>query len=287
MDYTEYPDPKAFLSRTQSVFEDDESLHGLMLGVSLRLVEDPFHYGTQPFLATTAKNTKLDLIAVMTPPHKLQIASLNDDMAESIELVANKLHVGGWHVPAVIAQEPIARRFASEWNRRTAARPEPGMRQRIYEVRVVDRLDFARGRFRRATMEDAHRAARWLSRFHDECFGGSTATECVKNARCMIEKESLYFWEDPSPVSMAGLIRPTKRGVSIGYVYTPSQFRRNGYASAVVASLSRLALKNGKEFCTLYTDLSNPTSNRIYQKIGYRAIADVMDVSFTNTDEGA
>ena len=75
-----------------------------------------------------------------------------------------------------------------------------------------------------------------------------------------------------------------KRGVSISCVYIPPEFREKGYASAVVASLSKLALESGKEFCTLYTDLSNLISNNIYQRIGYGVVADVMEVNFTNTE---
>ena len=32
-----------------------------------------------------------------------------------------------------------------------------------------------------------------------------------------------------------------------------------------------------KRFCCLYTNLANPTSNRIYQAIGYEPIGDVVD----------
>jgi len=74
--------------------------------------------------------------------------------------------------------------------------------------------------------------------------------------------------------------RPTPHGEAIGFVYTPPSERRKGYASAVVARLSQRILDEGKLFCTLYTDLSNPTSNSIYQKVGYRAVADVVDIEF-------
>ena len=82
------------------------------------------------------------------------------------------------------------------------------------------------------------------------------------------------------PVSMAGLSRPTTHGISINDVYTAPEFREKGYASSLVAHLSQYALDHGKEFCSLYTDLANPTSNSIYQKIGYYPVADVMDVHF-------
>ena len=155
------------------------------------------------------------------------------------------------------------------------------MRQRIHELRVLEYGDHPNGKFRPATMDDIDRVEAWTNAFQEECFGSIGPEEGAAKAKSMIENGKLYFWEDPLPVAMAGLIRSTKRGVSISYVYTPPEFRRNGYASALVASLSGLALKSGKAFCTLYADLSNPTSNSIYQRVGYRAVADVIDVTFS------
>ena len=80
---------------------------------------------------------------------------------------------------------------------------------------------------------------------------------------------------------MAGCTGWTPRGVRINAVYTPPQSRRRGYASACVAALSQLLLGAGRQFCFLFTDLANPTSNRIYQQIGYRAVCDVDEYAFT------
>jgi hypothetical protein len=76
-----------------------------------------------------------------------------------------------------------------------------------------------------------------------------------------------------TPVTIAALARSTRRGVTVNAVYTPPEQRGRGHASALVAALSEEGLRRGKEFCVLYTDLANPTSNAIYQRIGYRPIA--------------
>ena len=55
------------------------------------------------------------------------------------------------------------------------------------------------------------------------------------------------------------------------------EFRGRGYASNCVAALTQKMLDQGRKFCFLYTDLSNPTSNKIYQQIGYRPVCDWMD----------
>ncbi len=96
-----------------------------------------------------------------------------------------------------------------------------------------------------------------------------------------IKAGTLWFWNDSQPVSMAARGRPTPNGEAVNMVYTPSRFRRKGYATAVVARLSQQILDKGKSFCTLYTDLSNPVSNSIYRKIGYSPKADVVDIFFS------
>ena len=74
------------------------------------------------------------------------------------------------------------------------------------------------------------------------------------------------------PVCMAAYARPTANGIAINGVFTPAEHRCRGYASALVGAVSQMSLDSGKKFCTLCTDLDNPTSNSIYQKIGYKSV---------------
>ena len=93
-------------------------------------------------------------------------------------------------------------------------------------------------------------------------------------AQQRIASGEIFMWDDGEPVSMAGSARPTRRGICINAVYTPHPQRKRGYASACVSALSQLLLNRGYEFCMLYTDLTNPTSNAIYQAIGYEPVID-------------
>ena len=99
-------------------------------------------------------------------------------------------------------------------------------------------------------------------------------------AASRVETALLALWVDEEPVSMAGFPAHTRNGVRIGYVYTPEARRRRGYATTLVAELSSHALDLGFSHCVLYTDLANPTSNRIYRSVGFRPLQDVMDVEF-------
>jgi hypothetical protein len=82
------------------------------------------------------------------------------------------------------------------------------------------------------------------------------------------------LWIDEEPVSFAGYGGRTPNGIRVGPVYTPPELRRRGYASALTADLTKMLLDGGRTFCFLFTDLANPTSNSIYQRIGYEPVSD-------------
>ena len=74
---------------------------------------------------------------------------------------------------------------------------------------------------------------------------------------------------------------PASGGVTrISGVWTPPELRGRGYATAVVAARST-ARQDAGEACMLFTDLANPTSNAIYQAIGYRRVGDNVNIAFS------
>ena len=95
-----------------------------------------------------------------------------------------------------------------------------------------------------------------------------------------LQRSTAYIREDKVPVSIACGGGITPNGASINKVYTPPEYRKKGYASACVAALSQILLNKGYKYCFLFTDLANPTSNHIYQSIGYQPVNDWYDYSF-------
>ena len=88
-----------------------------------------------------------------------------------------------------------------------------------------------------------------------------------------------HVWEDGgSVVSIAGHSAQVSGMVRVGPVYTPPEHRRHGYGSAVTAATSQHALDGGASQVTLFTDLANPTSNSIYQQLGYQPVDDFVEL---------
>ena len=72
----------------------------------------------------------------------------------------------------------------------------------------------------------------------------------------------------------------TANGIKVSPVYTPPEYRGKGYATSCVAAVSQHLLNTGYKYCFLFTDVANPTSNHIYQKIGYQPVCEISDYSF-------
>ena len=138
------------------------------------------------------------------------------------------------------------------------------------------------GRLRVATENDLDLMKRWMFAFDLEAAHADDQAAAWRRAELKVRNGDIYIWETPDEnvVSMAAKTRPLVNVISIGPVYTPPEQRGHGYASNCVAALTQLLLDGGWKYCSLFTDLSNPTSNSIYQKMGYRPVCDFNDYVF-------
>jgi predicted GNAT family acetyltransferase len=134
------------------------------------------------------------------------------------------------------------------------------------------------GSLRLAREADLELVAGWIAAFSTEAT--SETVNAADIAANRIGRAMVFLWEDPEPVSMAAWSGKTPNGVRVNLVYTPPPRRGRGYASACVIGVTRLLLERGNRFCFLFTDLSNPTSNRIYRQLGYRPVCDATDYDF-------
>lgn len=215
----------------------------------------------------------------MTPPYGVLLGELPDGSED--ELVAG-LRDRGAGVPDVMGTVEAAERFAASWTAGHALRTELAMRHRLYTLAGLRPPDPPpAGRARAAVADDLDLVMEWLVRFHDEAEASAASPQRAIYQR-RVELGLLWLWQDGrgTPVSMASR-NVLVAGVSrIGPVYTPPAARRHGYGAAVTAACSRDALDGGAQQVVLFTDQANPTSNAIYQQIGFRAVDDRLILRF-------
>lgn len=277
-----YTDAASFLEVAGSVLEENEAANSLVLGICRRLLEHPDWLEEPPYLATVAGEQGLVLAAMMTPPHNIVLAPLGDDSASAIPSLVASLRDGGWDVPGVLAPKEVARPFAEAWVAEEGGSFELRMAQRMYACRHVEVAEGAApGSLRAATEDDRDRVYVWLRAFAQEAMGQDKPERVRRTAERGIGAGDFFLWEDEEPVSMVMRTRRAGRGITVTAVYTPPEKRRKGYATACVAALTRQLLASGYDYCALFTDLANPTSNDIYYQIGYRPVADFDEYRFT------
>jgi predicted GNAT family acetyltransferase len=200
--------------------------------------------------------------------------------------------VAGEELPGAVGAVPEAEEFAELWARHTGAHARVNMRQGVYALERVEPLPGVPGSARVATADDRDLALRWWIAFGDEVLheggpGRERAEATLDHRLSGTSSSGILLWEDEGgPLSLAGWGGPTPNGIRVGPVYTPPELRGRGYATALTAELSRRLLdgrlfEGGRRFCFLYTDLANPTSNAIYERIGYRRVAESAEILFS------
>jgi RimJ/RimL family protein N-acetyltransferase len=176
-------------------------------------------------------------------------------------------------LPGVDGPPEAARAIAAAWRQQTGGTTELRMSEAMHALdAVIDPDRPAPGMLRPAAPDDRDQLIEWAIAFDAEArmVGETSPERAARTVDARIRSGMLHVWDDGGPVSFLGVHRAIAGAVRIGPVYTPPALRRRGYASTAVAAASRCALERGARQCTLFTDLSNPTSNKIYAEVGYR-----------------
>lgn len=286
--FTSYTDANAFLHLAQAELARNEIANSLLLGIALRLSKE-ITYSSRPFfLAAVQDDDGLAAAGVMTPPYPLVVYAGRPDPDAAFAAMADGLIQQGWSTPGVNGPSPTSLHFAHVWRQRTGQPYHLVMRLRTFELRHVSLPQGVSGALRTATLADLALVETWMDAFAIEALGEETGRRDPDAARLAIEEGRIVLWQDgKEPVSMAAQARPLLHGVTVNMVYTPPARRGRGYASACVAELSQRLLDSGWQYCTLFTDLANPISNSIYQKIGYRPVCDYEQYRFGATSDAA
>lgn len=267
-----------FLARAGDFLHSRPALHTVTLTVTEALrTRGPDAFGAgAPVFGWLEEEGEVRATFFRTPPAGLNLTPLTGEQAD---LLAVRLAGAGHVLPWAKAEEATATAFARAWRRHAGVTPVLRERQRLYRLGPLTPPEpLPEGRVRWAGERDVERLVRWNREFMIDV---GEDGESVDERR--VGHRRYAFWETPdgTPVSMAG-VNPLVAGqVRVGPVYTPARFRGRGYAGAVTAEVSREALAEGAKEVVLFADLANPTSNALYQRLGYVPVADFADYDFT------
>jgi uncharacterized protein len=279
-----YESPSDLLLKVERVLVEKEAENNLPLGLLKKLQKEEEKKGfhpkdAKPFLALGEnKAGEVEFVMVQTPPHNLVICG-NETAVDSMVKWLKENNVT---IPGVVGCRPLVEKFAEAWKQETNSQAQIFMNQRIYKLETLKEFPRRKGRLCYATEDDIALAAYWTECFHNEALEPIEKEQAEEFTKNEIKSNRIFFWRDENgvPVSMAKRARESENGVVVSLVYTPDEYKKQGYATTCVGALSEWLLKEGFKFCSLYTDLDNPVSNSIYMKVGYEPVADSVEYRF-------
>ncbi|MEF7557203.1 GNAT family N-acetyltransferase [Bacillus thuringiensis] len=248
--------------------EKNEQENNLILGV-LQMVQQPI------FMGVAKQEEEVAVVFLQTEEKKQIIVAISEVMGVDIKELAKELTKVYPDIPGLIGNKKVVQRLAEEIAVLENKKMNVVMEQGVYALQQVKKKWTEEGIFREINSDELPVIEKWIYQFCEDVNLPTTKEEAEQTAHTLITNHRLFGLEiDEKLVSVAAKTRPTKNNITINFVYTPKEERKKGYASNCVAALSQRMLDEGYKTTTLYTDLANPTSNKIYQEIGYEQIAE-------------
>ena len=278
MRFKRYNDLNAFRADVFSLLLEDEVLNNLPVSI----ISDNKNKDTSEWLMCTIHDDsgRISLIAFCVKPFNITLYEPTFSRDEnSVALLAHELRRIGYAPPGVFAVTELARRFTEVYY------GDIGncscMSLVLMKLEELLQYDKAPGFYRVLSEDDLTFTPLWEQAFCIDCrLPAFSLPENEERIRTRLGKDSHFIWEDRLPVAQAVYGRETPNGAVINWVYTPPQYRGRGYATSVVAELTKSLLDRGKSFCCLYADADNPASRRVYQKLGYYDVCEFEQIQF-------
>lgn len=272
-------DLQTFYDRVVPFLQQREAEHNVLLGVLSDLLREPPKMSSaNPYMGYVETDTGEVVAVAHYAGHRLFFSHAKAGHEKALEILA--ADAASPDVLRLLVPTECEEIVKVGWGNRFGSRLSAQMPMRIYRLDTVIRANIW-GRLRWTTKDDHALIRQWMIGFDVDVYNADPTKvneERVANWMTYYAESDVYgvaFWEvDGQPVSMAATVGRSPTGMRIGLVYTPAEHRGHGYASAITAALSQYLLDSGLRFCTLATNLKNPTANRIYQAIGYYPVAD-------------
>jgi ribosomal protein S18 acetylase RimI-like enzyme len=277
-------DAQQFLDLTGEFLYAKEVQNGLMLGLTEELTKQSSQAFKPIFLNAVNFANKTAGAFVQTRSQNGIITDCGSIAVNEIVqfLIQNKIAING-----IVGPTQSATLFKDQVIENLGGIFEKAMDHKILRLDSVIWPPDCEGRPMVATDQDFELVFDWLGKFMQEASPLEVFDQEYwrTKLRDRIRKKEIYLWKHQGQfVSCCQVGQSTKNGIRISFVYTPNDCRGKGFASNLVAFVSQDQLNRGFQFCSLYTNADNPTSNKIYQQIGYNIVTDSVFYIFKNKD---
>lgn len=270
-----HSDADSLLQDAEELLIKDETEHNLILG-ALASITNQRIIPKDPLFFSIHHNN--EFLGCFLRTHSDRPILLSKMPPEACKFLAQSLTLLNIRPNEVLAPLDSCTAFLGIWNSLTQSSSKTLMHQGVYQLNKLEPLNNSRGHTETATKVHSVIVKRFCLDFLNDCFPERTGNEHESQVMTQrhLDQQSMLLWKNETGdiVAMAAKARESRNGATVSLVYTPPEFRGRGYGTAITHAVTKQLLASGKKFCNLFTDLSNPTSNSIYQKIGYQKVGE-------------
>lgn len=271
-----FNDIQTYKSEVIPYLEQDEIVNNLALGLLIAVKDE------QPIvMSTVTRENNIVMGLFQTSPKQIILSKAAEFTQEDIHQLAALLDEKLEDIPGFIGEKDLTNQLAIEITNLRKRIPYVQMNQRLYRLDDIEKKSEDNGKLKRMELVNLPLVKEWVYQFCIDINEPMSKEDAEVKAKHLIERGRVYGWEvDGEIVSMANASRPTKSNITVNFVFTPLSERKKGYASSCVSAVTELMLNSGYKTTSLYTDLDNPTSNKIYMEIGYKPLIDSIVIHF-------
>ncbi len=280
MQVIRHTDPDAFLAAAAPIGRRGEASASFFAGWAHALKRTPPPPSEHVYLATCAGDgvcgvamQRDDGPIIIGQSDPLAAAAFAADLATD------------WPVLQGVVGAPMAcEAFLRRWRELTGRGHALRVRLRQHTLTTVSDVPSAKGSARVATDADLAWLVAGQIAFIAEVRIPDSNERIHATMPKRIDRGEVWIWDDGERVAFVGFNDAAPDFARIAPVYTRPDRRSRGYATALVAALSRELIARGKRRLFLTTDVANPTSNAIYARIGFRAENDDCHFDFVGPE---
>lgn len=279
MDIELLEDPCAFTLRAADFFAADPFTSNVISVVAARTLDgSQVPASGDRWILVTGDDGSVVGAGMANRPYNLFLAKLPAGAARQL---ADHLYADDFDLPGVTGERETAREFADRWRQLRDVHPVMQISHCTYRLDDLVFPTGLAGNARRARADEMPLIAEWLDAFHEEALPHDPRVDPVELATQRIGAGEVWCWTiDDAPVAMTACSQAAAGVARVGPVYTPPMERGHGYAAGATAAATQCALDVGAAHVMLYADRSNPISNALYRRLGFRPDHDAEDLGF-------
>lgn len=289
MEFIKYNEKIDFCNQNLKILEKEEAINNIMIGSILKASEED----TRNWLMARLEdnNTIRAIMIINKPKNGLLIYAPDGNLEnEECKFIAENINNSKIELKEILSQKENSKNIANSYSKISGKKVKSQKEKYILELGSINndiKIENLKLIKVEKDIEEKYKNEYLdiynnVKLFQKETYNEELSDDGIRKCIDIYIDRGLYVLKnnDNEILMQVSTTRELLNGKAIGAVYTPNRHRGKGYAKAGIYLLTQKLLNEGHKVLTMYTSAENKISNHVYEKIGYKRIAEEMLIIF-------